>query len=124
MDQERSLEQRLAELETLEDLLGGRILAWLGGLAILVGVVFFLAIAVDRGWIGVEARVALAFLGSTLLLAVGLFLFERRDQTDAAIAAVAAALAALYASLTYATASKDVIGQEVGLVVAGLLRAG
>ena len=109
--------------ETLEDLLGGRILAWLGGLAILVGVVFFLAIAVDRGWIGVEARVALAFLGSTLLLAVGLFLYERRDQTDAAIAAVATALAALYASLTYATASKDVIGQEVGLLVAALIGA-
>ena len=109
--------------ETLEDLLGGRILAWLGGLAILVGVVFFLAIAVDRGWIGVEARVALAFLGSTLLLAVGLFLYERRDQTDAAVAAVATALAALYASLTYATASKDVIGQEVGLLVAALIGA-
>src|SRR5262249_1348996 len=46
--------------ETFEDLLGGRILAVVGGLAILVGVVFFLVIAVDRGWIGVEARVALA----------------------------------------------------------------
>lgn len=109
--------------ETLEDLLGGRILAWVGGLAILVGVVFFLAIAVDRGWIGVEARVALAFVGSTLLLAVGLFLYERRDQTDAAGAAVATALAALYASLTYATASKDVIGQEFGLLVAALIGA-
>jgi uncharacterized membrane protein len=109
--------------ETLEDLLGGRILAWLGGLAILVGVVFFLAIAVDRGWIGVEARIALAFLGSNLLLAVGLFLYERREQTDAAVAAVATALAALYASLTYATASKDVIGQEVGLLVAALIGA-
>ena len=107
--------------ESLEDLLGGRILAWVGGLAILVGVIFFLAIAVDRGWIGVEARVALAFLGSTLLLAVGLFLYERRDQTDAAVAAVSTALAALYASLTYATASKDVIGQEVGLLVAALI---
>jgi uncharacterized membrane protein len=107
--------------ESLEDLLGGRILAWVGGLAIVVGVVFFLAIAVDRGWIGIEARIALAFLGSTLLLAVGLFLFERRDQTEAAVAAVAAALAALYASLTYATAAKDVIGQEPGLLVAALI---
>ena len=67
--------------ETLEDLLGGRVLAAVGGLAILVGVVFFLAIAVDRGWLGVEARVALAFLGSTALLGVGLFLYERRGQT-------------------------------------------
>lgn len=109
--------------ETLEDLLGGRVLAWLGGLAIFVGVIFFLAIAIDRGWIGVEARVALAFLGSTALLAVGLFLYERRDQTDAAVAAVATALASLYASLTYATAAEDVIGEEAGLLVAALVGA-
>ena len=107
--------------ETLEDLLGGRVLAWVGGLAIFVGVVFFLAIAVDRGWIGIEARVALAFLGSTALLAVGIFLYERRDQTDAAVASVASALAALYASLTYATAVEDVIGKEAGLLVAALI---
>jgi uncharacterized membrane protein len=113
---------RRPELE-LEDLLGGRILAWVGGLAIFVGVIFFLVIAVDRGWIGVEARVALAFLGSAVLLAVGLFLYERRDQTDAAVAAVATALAALYASLTYATSVQDVIGTEAGLLVAALIGA-
>jgi uncharacterized membrane protein len=106
-----------------EDLLGGRILAWLGGLAIVVGVVLFLVIAVDRGWIGVEARIALAFAGSTALLAVGLFLYERRGQTEAAVAAVASALAALYASLTYATAVKDVVAAEAGLLVAALVGA-
>jgi uncharacterized membrane protein len=104
--------------ESLEDLLGGRVLAWVGGLAIFIGVVFFLVIAVDRGWIGVEARVALAFLGSTALLVVGIVLYDRRGQTEAAIAAVATALAALYASLTYATAVQDVLGEEQGLVVA------
>jgi uncharacterized membrane protein len=107
--------------ETLEDLLGGRVLAVLGGLTILIGVILFLVIAVDRGWIGVEARVALAFAGSTALLAVGLFLYERRGQTDAAVAAVATALASLYASLTYATAVQDVIGNAAGLLVAGLV---
>jgi uncharacterized membrane protein len=113
----------LRPTETLEDLLGGRVLAWVGGLAIFVGVIFFLAIAIDRGWIGVEARIALAFLGSTVLLGVGLFLYERRGQTDAAVAAVATALAALYASLTYATAVQDVIGEEAGLLVAALVGA-
>src|SRR5262245_20732207 len=107
--------------ETFEDLLGGRILPVLGGLTILIGVILFLVIAVDRGWIGVEARVALAFAGSTLLLAAGLFLYERRGQTDAAVAAVATALASLYASLTYATAVQDVIGNSAGLLVAGLI---
>jgi uncharacterized membrane protein len=109
--------------QSFEDLLGGRILAWLGGLAIVVGVVFFLVIAVDRGWIGVEARIALAFLGSTVLLAVGLFLYERRGQTDAAVAAVASALAGLYATLTYATAVEEVVSEEAGLLVAALVGA-
>ena len=109
--------------ETLEDLLGGRVLAAVGGLAIVLGVVFFLVIAVDRGWIGVEARVALAFIGSTALLALGLWLYERRGQTDAAVAAVAAALASLYVSLTYATSVQDVIATEAGLLVAALIGA-
>jgi len=109
--------------ETLEDLLGGRVLAVLGGLTIFIGVILFLAIAIDRGWIGVEARVALAFAGSTALLAIGLFLYERRGQTDAAVAAVATALASLYASLAYATAVQDVIGESVGLLVAALIGA-
>jgi uncharacterized membrane protein len=109
--------------ETFEDLLGGRILAVVGGLAILIGVIFFLVIAVDRGWIGVEARVALAFVGSTLLLAAGVFLYERRGQTDAAVVAVATGLASLFASLTYATAAKDVVGTEAGLVVAAVIGA-
>ena len=54
---------------------------------------------------------------------MGLFLYERRDQTDAAVAAVATALAALYASLTYATSVQDVIATEIGLLVAGLVGA-
>ena len=80
-------------------------------------------IAVDRGWIGIEARIALAFLGSTVLLGVGLFLYERRGQTEAAVAAVSAALAALFASLTYATAVHDVISEVAGLLVAALIGA-
>ncbi len=36
--------------------LGGRVLAWVGGLAVLVGIVFLLAIAVSRGWIGEDER--------------------------------------------------------------------
>jgi uncharacterized membrane protein len=113
--------RRIQPSASFEDLLGGRILALLGGLTILVGVILFLVIAVDRGWIGVEARVAMAFAGSTLLLAVGLYLYERRGQTDAAVVAVATALASLYASLTYATAVQGVVGKEAGLLVAAVI---
>ena len=44
------------ERARVEDLLGGRVLGWVGGLAVLVGLVFLLVIAESRGWIGEEAR--------------------------------------------------------------------
>src|SRR4051794_36644177 len=48
----------------LEELLGGRVLAWLGGVAILLGIIFFLGMAISRGWIDEPARTVLAFFGS------------------------------------------------------------
>ena len=112
----------LPELD-FEDLLGGRILAWLGGSAIVLAAVFFLVMAVSRGWIDEPTRVILAFLGSTLLYGFGLYLYERRGQTQAALAAVAAAIASLYASLTAATALYDLIDPALGLAVAALVGA-
>jgi uncharacterized membrane protein len=108
----------------LEDLLGGRILAWVGGAAVLLGVVFFLAMAVRNGWIDEPTRVVLAFLGSTALLVAGLYLYERRGQTEAAIAAVSASIAALYASLVAATQLYDLVSAVLGLGVAAVIGAG
>ena len=98
-------------------------LAWLGGLAIVLGVVFFLVMAVRNGWIDEPTRVVLAFGGASALLAVGLYLYERRGQTEAAIAAVSAAIAALYATVTAATQLYDLIDPALGLGVAALIGA-
>jgi uncharacterized membrane protein len=57
--------------EDLEDLVGGRVLAWVGGLAVLLGIVFLFALAVSNGWIGETARVVLGAVGSGGLLALG-----------------------------------------------------
>lgn len=107
----------------LEDLFGRRVLAWLGAVAVVLGVVFFLATAIRRGWIDETTRVALAYLGSTALLAVGVFLYERQGRTQAALGAVAAALAALYASTTAATQLYGLIEPALGLAIAGLVGA-
>src|SRR5947208_16334904 len=93
----------------LEDLLGGRVLAWLGGVAVVLGVVFFLVMAVSRGWIDEPTRVVLAFLGSTVLLGVALWLHARKGQTQASLALAAASLAALYAGLVVRTVGYDLI---------------
>ncbi len=106
-----------------EELLGGRLLAWVGGLAILVGIVFFVAMAVRRGWIGEEMRVVLAFLGSGALVGVGLYLFVSQGRTQASLAAVASGLAGLYASDVAATRLYDLVSPAVGLACAGLIGA-
>src|SRR5699024_751645 len=107
----------------LEDLLGGRVLAWLGAAAVVLGVVFFLVTAVSRGWIDEPTRTLLAFLGSTALLVAGLWLYERKGHTQAALAAVSAALASLYATLVVATVVYDLVPAAAGLVVAALVGA-
>jgi len=113
--------QRLGREVNIEELFGGRLLAWLGGIAVVLGVVFFVATAIHRGWIDEPTRIALAFLGSTALLVAGLWLHERRGQTQASLAMVAAAIAALYASLTAATSLYDLVSAPLGLAVAALV---
>ena len=119
---DRPLERGRSQLD-LEDLLGGRVLGWVGGSAIVLGAVFFLVMAVGRGWIDEPTRVVLAFLGSTLLFGAGLYLYERKGQTQAALAAVASAIAALYASVTAATQLYDLIAPALGLAVAVVIGA-
>jgi len=107
----------------LEALLGGRVLAWAGGVAILLGFVFLLGIAIDRGWIDEPTRTVLGFLGSTSLLLAGVWLYERRGRTEAALAAVASALAGLFTTLLVGTQIYDLIPAGIGLAGAALVGA-
>ena len=75
----------------LEQVLGGRVLAWVGGVAVVLAAVFFLVMAVHNGWIDEPTRVVLAFAASTALLCTGVWLYERKGRTQAALAAVARA---------------------------------
>lgn len=104
-----------------EEILGGRVLAWVGGIAILLGVVFLLGIAIDRGWIDEPMRTVLGLLGSTSLLLAGVWLYERKGRTEAALAAVASALSGLYTTILVGTQIYDLIPPELGLACAGLV---
>ena len=86
----------------LEDFVGGSLLAWLGGLAVLVGLAFLLTIAISSGWIGEGARTALAGVLSAGLLAAGVWLRERKGQTEASLAAAAVGIAGLFGTLVVA----------------------
>ncbi len=87
---------------SLSDFLGGRALAWLGGVATLGGIVLLLALAISHGWIGREVRIGLAAAASAALMAAGSWLHARRGRTEAAVTMVGAATAGAFATLVVA----------------------
>jgi uncharacterized membrane protein len=103
---------------SLEDLLGGRVLAWAGGLSLFAGLLFLLVIAVSRGWIGEEARTAMAAATSLALLGFGVCTYERHGRTDSALAATATGIAGLFASVVVATQGYELIPVTAGLALA------
>lgn len=104
-----------------ERIFGGRVLAWIGALATLLGVVFFLRSAVDSSWFTEEIRTLMAAFGSLLLLGLGVWLHEKKGQIEAARVAVSVAIPGLYATTVVATQTYDLISPVLGLEAAALV---
>jgi uncharacterized membrane protein len=107
----------------MEDLLGGRVLAWLGGIAVLVGIAFFFALAISQGWIGPGARTLIAGAGALVLLGAGIWLHDHKGRTDAALAAVSTAVAGLFATVTVAAQVYHLVPALAGLLLAAAVGA-
>jgi hypothetical protein len=99
----------------------GRVIAWIGGLAVLLGVIFFMRSAVDSSWFTEEIRILMAALGSFSLLAIGVWLHEKKGHLEAARVAVAVAIPGLYATTVVATQSYELISPVVGLEAGALI---
>lgn len=112
-----------ASLAELEERLTGRALAWIGGLALIVGAVFFVSLAFSRGWIGPEARVILGLAGGALAFGLGAWLFEEERQRTVAHVLVAVGLGAISVSLMAATRLYSLIPVELGLVASLIVAA-
>ena len=67
----------MTEIETR---LTGQTLAWVGGLALVLGAIFFLSLAFSRGWIGPELRVLIGLVAGSVALAGGAGFMERGDR--------------------------------------------
>src|SRR3954471_272488 len=102
----------------LEQLLGGRVLAWLGGAAVLVGLALLLALAIASGWLGELARALLAGGASLALVGGGVVLHERRGRTEAARAMVGTGLAGVFLTLAVATRAYHLIPAVAALPLA------
>src|SRR5438067_3462127 len=105
------------------DLMGAKALALTGGVVTLLGVVFFFVLAVNRGWIGPELRVACGGLVSTIVFAAGLWLERRYERTYSALAAVGVGIAGAYATLLAAVSLYDLVSKPVALVAAAVIAA-
>jgi uncharacterized membrane protein len=104
-------------------LFGARVLAWTGGVLMLLGIVFFFVLAVERGWIGPWTRVALGAAASGACLAAAGWLRRRFGDTYASVSAAGAGVAGLYATLLAATALYDLVPRPLALVLAGGIAA-
>jgi len=104
-----------------ERVFGGRVLAWVGGLATLLGVIFLMRSAVDSSWFTEEVRVLMAAFGSLLLLGLGVWLHEKKGRLEVARMAVAIALPGLYATTVVATQTYDLISPLFGIEAAALI---
>jgi uncharacterized membrane protein len=104
-----------------ERVFGGRVLAWVGGLATLLGVIFLMRSAVDSSWFTEEVRALLAAIGSLLLLGVGVWLHERKGHIELGRLLAAVAIPGLYATTVVATQTYDLISPVLGLEAAGLI---
>lgn len=108
---------------------GSRLLAWVGGVVTLLGVVLLLVLAVQRGWLGPPGRVLGGALLGGVLVACGLRVHRSPNGRTGAFALVATGVAALYLDTIAATTLFDYLpdwgGLAVGLTVAvgGLLLA-
>lgn len=63
---------------TLEQFMGVKLFAWVGGLALFLGVVFFVKLSIERGWISPQARTAIGFITGIGLVGVGAWVNARR----------------------------------------------
>jgi uncharacterized membrane protein len=106
-----------------EAVFGGRVLAWIGGLAILFGAVLFLGMAISRGWLDEETRTIIAAAISLAALLGGVWLDERRGRTEAARALVASAISGLYATIVVATQAYSLISPQLGLALGAAVAA-
>jgi uncharacterized membrane protein len=106
-----------------EAVFGGRVLAWIGGMAILFGAVLFLGMAISRGWLDEETRTIIAAVISLAALAGGIWLHEREGRTEAARALVASAISGLYGTIVVATQAYSLISPGLGLACGAAVAA-
>jgi len=101
--------------DEIEARLAGRALAWVGGLALVLGMIFFLSLAFSRGWIGPELRVVMGLAAGAAAMAGGAAFMERGNRLLGHVL-TPVGLAVISISLIAATSIFHLIPVEIGLL--------
>ena len=113
---------RAASAGEVEQLVAGRLLPIVGGLALVIGAVFFLGLAFSRGWIGEEARVLIGLVAGTGGFALGTVLLGRRQPILGHVL-IAVGLGVITLALFAATRLYGLVPGEFGVLGALLAAA-
>ncbi|MFM7604761.1 MAG: DUF2339 domain-containing protein [Prosthecobacter sp.] len=81
---------------SLEQFLGAKLFAWVGGLALFLGVVFFVKHSMEQGWISAALRMALGFITSIALIIGGVIMHRRPRYITLAQTLIATGIVMLY----------------------------
>lgn len=100
----------------LESMIAGSWFNWIGIIAVIFGVAFFLKLAFDKQWIGPSARVILAALAGVALLYVGERL-RRRDLRSFAYVLSGGGLLILYLSVFATYSLYHLIGHTPAILL-------
>lgn len=107
---------------SLEELLAGKWLTWVGALAVVIGVGFFFKYTIDQGLLGPTGRVVVGILAGMIAFAGGAFAMLRNYRFFAQ-GLVGAALGILYFSLFAAFGWYQIIPQNLAFVGMALVTA-
>lgn len=74
----QSFQRPAAPRVDLEQFMGAKLFAWIGGLALFLGVLFFVKLSFERGWVSPAMRVTTGLLGGLGLMLGGMLTHRRR----------------------------------------------
>ncbi|MFN0080033.1 MAG: DUF2339 domain-containing protein [Prosthecobacter sp.] len=80
----------------LEQFMGAKLFAWVGGLALFLGIIFFVKLSIERGWISPELRTAIGFVLGIGLVGAGVVIQRRKAYATLAHTLCATGIVVLY----------------------------
>jgi hypothetical protein len=108
--------------QELEALVGGKLLNWIGALALIVGIGFFLKYAFDNNWISPTVRVLMGVVAGIGLLVFGKIMFDRAYRVFSQ-GIIGAGIATLYLAVYAAFNFYSLVSQPTAFVAMGLVTA-